>query len=101
MTFLGGLLVLGAAYLIGRDVGAYGFFLSWFLIAACAMAGMITCLLLSLPALARKTDEDVGFDDDTSDGEVESFLKGHIGRWGWSGAFIGGVIGALLATVVI
>jgi hypothetical protein len=101
MRLIGALLVFGAAYLIGRDAGVVGYLESWALIAVCAMAGGFAGTLMSLDALARKTIADVGLDDESTDGEVEFFLKGHMSRWGWSGALAGGVIGALLATVVV
>jgi len=105
LTLIGGLLVLGAAYLIGADSGVAGFLLSWAIVGAGVMVGGVVGIFWSLPRFAKRTNAlagDRGVESDRlDDAGVERVLKRYMSRYSYGCALCGYLVGVITAMAIV
>jgi hypothetical protein len=98
MRIIGAIFIFGLSCLIGSSNGVLGFLEAWAIIGIFAMIGSISCIFLGLPHLAYRGHR---LETNPEEIDVETMTYRHMSAWGWSGFFMLGLIGAIVANVIV
>jgi hypothetical protein len=98
MRIIGAIFIFGLSYLIGSHDGVLGFLEAWTIIGVFAMVGSFVGLFVSLRMVVAGAD---ALGEDPSEQEAMAFLKDTMSVWTYSGLFAFGLVGAIIANMVV
>lgn len=100
MRIIGGIFIFVLSLIVSTNRGVLGFFEAWAIIGGLAFVGSMICLMFGTTRLGAMPWVEMGVNE-LSVEDAAQMVKRHMSIWSWTGFFVCGSVGALLASMVV